>query len=312
MRLSRQHPGLLAVTLDVRNVALAHVVRPPGGRPRVAMLHSMPRGQQADADALAQLRRANDLGRFLCSTLLGPLSYQLVQVGTPSVPAEEQKAALRWAVKDALDYPAEDALVDVLAIPADVGLPGRPSLSFAVAARRDVVAQRVQAFQRAGLRLQVIDVAETAQRNIAALFETPGRALALLACHDNSGLLTFTLDGELFASRRIDIATGALTSTGEDDALRHEALFDRIALEMQRSLDSFDRQFGHIALQRLLVAVPRGAAALVDHLASHLDCPVEAMDLAAVMDTQAFAELDGSEQQTAWLPALGLALREAN
>jgi len=312
MRFSQQQPGWLAITLDERQISLAHVVRPPAGKPRVAMLQSTPSGPHDDVDALARLRRTNGLQRYRCSTLLGAPSYQLVQVNTPAVPADEQKAALRWAVKDALDYPADEALIDVLSIPAGANAPGRPGLSFAVAARRDVVAQRVRAFQRAGLRLQVIDVAETAQRNIAALFETPGRALALLACHDNGGLLTFTLDGELFASRRIDIAASALTLDGKDDAPRRDAFFERIVLEMQRSLDSFDRQFGHIALQRLLVAAPPGAMPLIHHLASNLYCAVEALDLAAVLETEGCTELADSARQTAWLPAIGLALREVD
>src|SRR6185295_10654776 len=122
-------------------------------------------------------------------------AYQVVQVNAPAVPADELASALRWAVKDSLDFPAEQAIVDVLQVPAEGAVAGRPPLAFAVAARREKVAECVQTFQRAGVRLKVIDIAEAAQRNVAALFEQPGRGLAMLVLHDHGGLLSFTRDG---------------------------------------------------------------------------------------------------------------------
>lgn len=299
----------MAVTLRAQQIALAHVVRDAGAPPRLAMFELGARERSSDADALARARRAAGLQRYRCTTLLDAGAYQFVQVNTPSVPAEELKSALRWAVKDSLDFAADQAVIDVLQVPADGAPPGRPPLAFAIAARRERVAERVQAFQRAGLPLKVIEVAETAQRNVAALFEQPGRGLALLAFDEHGGLLTFTRDGELFASRHIDIAAAALADDG--DTSRRDALFERIGLEVQRSLDSFDRQFSQIALQRVLVAAP-AAAALVEFLSNNLYLPVEAADLSSVMDTRACPAMNDIGEQAQWLQTIGLALRNGD
>jgi len=97
----------------------------------------------------------------------------------------------------------------------------------------------------------VIDIPETAQRNIAALFEMEGRGLAMLVFGDEGGLLTITCDGELFLARRLDITLGQLQDA--DENLRQQYL-DRVELEVQRSLDYFDRQFHHIPVNRLILS----------------------------------------------------------
>lgn len=303
-------PGWMAVAMAPQHIALAHVVRTPDAMPRLAALDRVPRDRGSDADMLARLRRSAGLQRYRCTTLLEPGTYQFVQVNAPTVPPEEMKSALRWAVKDSLDFPADDAIIDMLQVPADGAPTGRPPLAFAVAARRDKVAEKVQAFQKAKIRLRVIDVTETAQRNVSTLFEQGGRGLALLAFHEQAGLLTFTRGGELFASRHIDIPAAALALADDADAPRRDALFERIGLEVQRSLDNFDRQFSQIALQRVLVAAPPGASAIVGYLASNLYLPVEAADLAGVMDLDAFPALSDPTEQAQWLHAIGIALRE--
>ena len=101
------------------------------------------------------------------------------------------------------------------------------------------------------MNLGVIDIPEMAQRNIAALYEQDGRALALLALDESGGLLTFTSDGELYLARRIEITVGQLQDANE--SLRQQYL-DRLELEMQRSIDHFDRQFKNITVNRLLVS----------------------------------------------------------
>lgn len=307
------HAGWMAVAIRPQQIELAHVLPAAGAaRPRLAVLDAVPRERGTEAEALARLRRPFALQRYRCSTVLDTGSYQFVQLNAPTVPPEEMKSALRWAVKDSLDFPADDAVIDALQVPTDGAPLGRPPLSFAIAARKERVADKVRAFQKAKIRLRVIDVTETAQRNLAALFEQPGRGLAMLAFHEAGGLLTFTRDGELFASRRIDIPASALALSDDADAPRRDGLFERVGLEVQRSLDNFDRQFSQIALQRLLVAAPTGAAALVSYLASNLYLPVETVNLAEVMDIDAFPALKEPTEQARWLEAIGLSLRDGD
>ena len=101
--------GWMAVALKPQQIELAHVLPASGERrPRLALLDSVARERGTDADALARLRRAHGLQRYRCTTVLDASSYQFVQLNAPSVSPEEMKQALRWAVKDALDFPADD------------------------------------------------------------------------------------------------------------------------------------------------------------------------------------------------------------
>jgi MSHA biogenesis protein MshI len=302
----RKEPGWMAIAIQPQRIDVVHVVREAGRKPRLASFDSF-RKEGSDVEALTRLRRSLGLQRYRCTTLIDSSAYQFLQIEAPQVQPGELKAAMRWRIKELLEFPVEQAVVDVLDIPLEGAPMGRPHLMFAVGARSHVVGDQVQAFQQAGIPLEVIDVSEMAQRNVAALFEQPGRGLALLAFYERGGLLTFTRNGELFALRRIDIAAQALAEADEE---RRIQLFERVGLELQRSLDNFDRQFSHISLQRLLVCSPPGATGLLDYLKQNLYLPVEEGDLGTVLDTTQAGKFRAAAEQWQYLSAVGIALRE--
>lgn len=256
--------------------------------------------------ALEKIVKDLRLGSFQFTTLLSPDEYQILMVDAPNVPAEELKTAIRYRIKDSLSYRVDDATVDVLQIPAGKIAANRPQSLYAVAASNDTIQKCIGLFERANINLSVIDIPEMAQRNIAELFETPGRGLALLAFDGRGGLLTFTCDGELYLSRRLEITAGQLQDANE--SLRQQ-YFDRVELEVQRSLDYFDRQFHQISLNRLLVCAPEGVG-LLSLLTENLGLPVEVLDLSQVMDVRAAPALLENEFLLEALPALGAALRQ--
>lgn len=99
--------------------------------------------------------------------------------------------------------------------------------------------------------MTAIDVPELAQRNLANLLEEEDRGLAMLVFDDTEGLLTFTFAGELLIARHIEISAKQLVAA---DEARREQLFERIALDVQRSLDNFDRSHSMVPLSRLIVS----------------------------------------------------------
>jgi len=232
----------------------------------------------------------------------------MLQIEPPNVPDTEVKEALRWQINDMLRFPAESASIDMLPIPADQSMAGRAKQAFAVAADNTLLAPRVAAFDAAKLALEAIDIPELAQRNISALFEEENRGLALLAFDDNGGLMTFTFAGELYASRHVNLPLAQFTDMTADT---RAALFERIVLEAQRSLDNFDRQYGHITLKRLLVSPVPEMEALLAYLREQLPLPVEVLDLGTVLDFPAIQALAEPMRQSQCLKVLGAALRDA-
>lgn len=65
---------------------------------------------------------------------------------------------------------------------------------------------------------------------------------------------------------------------------QRQALLERLALELQRSMDFFDRQYSFIPIGRLLLApLPEGLE-VYDYLSERLYVPVQPADLEQVLD----------------------------
>lgn len=295
--------GWLALVFDADGTAAAFVTRPPEGRPIVGFCSWFP--GQPDADALERIGRDLRIAHYRCTTLLGPREYQLLSVEAPNVPADELRTAIRWRLKDMLDFHVDDATIDVLDVPVEPNAASRTHNMFAVAARNSVIRERMARLSDARIGVTVIDIPDMAQRNLAALIEPEGRGLAMLSFTHEGGLLTVSYRGELYLSRRIDVSPAQLA---DDDLERRTATFDRITLELQRSLDHFDRQYHYVNIPKLVLA-SFGAGGLANYLASHLYLPVEEFDLGAALDIGSVPELAEPAGQQRFLLAIGAALR---
>jgi MSHA biogenesis protein MshI len=297
----------LALSLFPDRVEVAQVERNAGARPSVHICDSYAKRGSA-LETLRRLRKSLRANRFQCSALLQPGEYQMQLVEAPSVPAGELRSAVRWKLKDLLDYPVDAATVDVADVPTDKTGAARSHYVYAVSARNDRIASCMRLFHDAGFPLQAIDVPEMAQRNVAALFEEPGRGLAMLAFDERGGLLTFTSGGELYMARQTDIGLSQLTGLA---AGARDSVLDRLVLELQRSLDHFDRQFSYITLSRLLLAPLPVDLGVQEYLAEHLYVPVQTFDLSEVLEFPGAPELRDPERQSFRLQLIGGALREA-
>jgi len=258
------------------------------------------------AEALERAGKELHSGDYRCSTVLAGGDYQLMSAEAPNVPRDELKTAMRWRLKDILDFPVDDATFDILDIPLDPNAAARPQQSvFAVAARNSIVKARQQLFSDARIKLGVIDIPEMAQRNVSAMLEQDSRGVAMLSFGDDGGLLTVSWCGELYLSRRIDVPLYQLL---ESDHERKFQAFDKITLELQRSLDHFERQFSFISIAKLVLA-PTGVTGLDEYLSSNLYTRVETLDLATLFDLSRVPELAKPAQQQRFFIALGAALR---
>jgi MSHA biogenesis protein MshI len=300
-RRGRREPGWLAISLQPGAIHYAHGVV-DGGQNAIRRC-----GTQAFADEKDLERKTKDLGfdRYQCVTVLPSSEYQLLLVDAPNVPAAELRNAARWRVKDMLDYPVDQATIDVLDIPAGPAAANRNHSLYAVAAKNEVIRTCMARFSRARIPLTVIDIEETAQRNIAALLEPLDRGVALLHVSKSQVLLTVNFRGELYLARRIDVGVEELEKLaqgGSDDAK------NRILLEVQRSFDHLERQFPFVGVGKVLIAPTPADTGLQSYLAENMDMAVEEVRLGEVLKLGPDVEL---ERQAAWqlFHLIGAALR---
>lgn len=297
----------MAISLRADGVCVAHVTRPSAGKPAVDLVAFYPSDILPSAEAVEKLAKELHAARYQCTTLLDAGEYQLLSVDAPAVPPDELKTAIRWRLKDMIDFHIEDATIDVLDVPVDKSAAGRNHSMYAVAARNQLIQQRQVLFGEAKIPLTVIDIPEMAQRNLASLMEPEGRGLAFLSFDAKGGLLTVSYSGELYLSRRIDLP---LPQLQQSDAEQRHASFDRITLELQRSLDHFDRQYHFITVAKLVLA-PMGevGSALQSYLSTNLYLPVESLTLDAILDISKVEELTRADAQQRYLLTIGAALR---
>lgn len=303
LKRAKKKDGWLTIAVLADGVAATSVKPVAEGMPSVRFAHFLP--GKPDAAVLEKAAREGQAHAYRCLTLLGPGEYQLINLEAPNVPREELKTAVRWRLKDILDFPVAEATVDVLDIPVDAGQVRAQQSVFVVAARNTVIKPRQQLFLDAKIGLEVIDIPEMAQRNISALIAPENRGVAMLSFSAEGGLLTVTWRGELYLSRRIDVALDQLL---EPDHERKHASFDRITLELQRSLDNFERQYSFISIAKLVLG-PSKVNGLDEYLSSNLYTPVETLDLASVFDLGRTPELQDQAVQGRFLIPLGAALR---
>jgi MSHA biogenesis protein MshI len=292
---------LTAIGLQADGVCLARIDR-SGPRPRLSLCEHEPVTANELPRLLVSKLSGHHLKRSRCTTVLGDGDYQLLLTEAPNVSPDELKAALRWKVKDLIDFHINDATLDVFDLPGET-TEARAREMYAVAARNEAIQKRVDLLTTAGFALEVIDIPDLAQRNLAALLPEDATGVALLSLRPQSGLLTITRQGYLYLSRPINIGLETLRSA--DDPTRY---FDHIVLEVQRSLDYFESHFREAAIRHLVVApTAEPQPALIEYLRTNLGVTVGEMDLTQLLDSD--VELTPALQARC-LAAIGAALRQ--
>jgi MSHA biogenesis protein MshI len=229
------------------------------------------------------------------SAVLGAEDYQLVQIEAPDVQAAELRAAVRWRLRDAIDFPVDDATVDLLELPAQ-SRRANAKMLYAVAARTEAVQRIGNSLSRQAPGFDVIDVPELCLRNLATLLPQDQKGVAFLMLHEDYVQLVLTRKGILYLTRRIELGGRA----SELDA-------GTLALELQRSLDYCESHYDQAPITELVLAPDTTAVrALVAALRAEVGLNVSTLDVSALVEIP-----DSVERPADWLSltALGAALR---
>jgi MSHA biogenesis protein MshI len=224
-------------------IAFAHVVRPTTGKPQITHCEflSSSKGDNP-ADLLRQRLGKLGLQNLPCNLVLAPGSYSLLLVEAPKVPATELREALRWRIKDLIHFPAADAVIDVFLLPED-SAKGANRMAYVVASERKVITEAIARVETAQLKLSAIDIGELALRNLAVTCTDTSRGIALVRLAAGGGSLQIVRNKALYLSRQFALPYNA--------GLLDDLPADMLVLEVQRSLDYFERQMRQPAPARI-------------------------------------------------------------
>lgn len=253
----RSGSGWVGVHASERALLAAAAVPGAGARPAVRLLS--PQAVPARPSALRGWRNA--LGqRMRANIVLRMADYRVLPIEPPALPADELREAARWQIADVLDFAAEDAAIDVLELPSHGG--ARRQQRFVVAAPPDSVARWVAICKEAELPLAAVDIPEMAIRNLSVL-AAGDAAHAFLYLGLRSTRLVLIWKRELCSFRQLDFSAPALAALPADE---HAAALERLALEIQRTADSFSRQFSGVELEALWLRATAEPERLADAL----------------------------------------------
>jgi MSHA biogenesis protein MshI len=292
----RRGGSQIGVFATEHGVAMAQVTPRPAGKPR---LERCVYEKQATDDSFARAldRLANR--RSAAIVALAPSGYRLLLVEAPDVPANELRAAVRWRVKDLIDFHIDDAVIDVFEMPPHAR-GGRNRMMYAVTAKADVVKREIERVEAAGLTLDVVDIPELCLRNVATLLESDQRGGALLHIGERRSTLLLVRQGVLYLARHVETGAATLAEAGE---LRGD-LVAGLALEVRRSLDYLESHYEQGSVAQLHVSGLETADR--EQIGRELGVDVREVEFQNLFDT---SETFSPELQRLTLPAIGAALR---
>lgn len=230
---SRQNE-VIGVEFSAEGVAFAHIKRIATQQPMLSHSEFIAVDDAAHmADSLRSRLAKLGLHKVPCNIVMNNGSYQMLLGEAPKVPQEELADALRWRVKDLIQFPIADAILDAFLLPEDSAR-GTSRMAYAVVAQRNNIVQLVTQAKAAQLDLQAIDIPELALRNLAQACCDTKRGIALVKLGQGGGSLQIIRDGNVYLTRQFSLAYNA--------GLLDDLPGDALVLELQRSLDYFERQ----------------------------------------------------------------------
>lgn len=256
--------------------------------------------RKGDSDPIARALARLPNRRAPTVSVLDPGGYRLLLVEAPDVPPDELRAAVRWRIKDLIDFHIDDAVIDVFEMPPHAR-GGRNRMMYAVTAKAEYVKQQIDLIESAGLKLDVIDIGELSLRNVATLFEAEQRGTAFLYLGERQSTLLLVRQGVLYLARHVETGVATLAEAGE---LRPE-LVGGLALEVRRSLDYFESHYEQTSIPQLHTCGLEAADR--EQLARDLGIAVRDVDLKNLLEMD---DTLSPELQRLCLPAIGAALRK--
>lgn len=306
--------GLLGLVVQPDGITLVRIER----QGQDVLLHECLHealGAGEDVAALVQrLVMTHGFAHMDCVCLMPPDSHQLLQIEAPDVQAAELKAAVRWRIKDLIDFHIDDAVIDVFEVPPRSNA-DHSNFMNAVASRISAVQQQVDMLEAAELTIRAIDIPELAMRNIAGQLPEDVKGMALLDFTRSNGLMTLTRQQCLYLSRQVDVGADHLmqlaTPTGADGLegmdMRMQGLLDKIVLEVQRSLDYYESHFAQAPIGSLVIGpLEKPVPGMTEYLAANLRINVRMLELHDIVQTD--LQLDAVTTSRALL-GIGAALR---
>jgi len=301
LKTGKQPTLLSSVIPGETGVAIARVVHQNEEQFTLQSCEFIPNPAEGDTD-LAAVAKGHGLDKQPCTTVLAIGDYQLLMVDAPEVPAEELRAAIRWRIQDMIDFHVDDAVLDVFDVDIESSNFTKKQMCVVVA-RTETVKQYIGRLEQADVNLDIIDIPELAIRNIAARLPEDANGLVTLYFEAEHCLITLTHESRLYLTRTLDIGYRQL----QEAASNPQSLSNRLALEIQRSMDYYEHNYRQAPIKTLaILPIPAMLYGFTDALQQTLGLDTRMVSMSDILECSPEPDADTTAR---CLLAAGSALR---
>ena len=307
---ARKHNNLRfgAITPSGDGMSIVAVTAATGGKVKLPVCEYIAWDQSWDEEKRQQVLKSSlrerGMEKLDLATSLDLGDYTLLSVDAPDVPPNELRAAVRWQIKDLIDFHIDDAVLDVFDAPAS-GAHGQQQSIYVVVSRRSQLESRIEPFHAVDANLTVVDIPELLLRNIASNLQEDDQGVVMLYFSAQRGVLTLTRQSTLYLARSLDFGYERLAEQAEQE--NHSV--ERLSLEIQRSLDYYDRYFNQAPIRSVIISpLEDKVPAICGDLENLLGLSCRFLDLQEIVELE--NELSADQQQQCLLSVAAALRRE--
>jgi MSHA biogenesis protein MshI len=253
--------------------------------------------KKGEIEKIKQILRKNKFHKIPCYGLIQEANYQLLLVEPINVPEEELAEAMLWKIRDIAGVDIENTVVDTFHQPDK-------KMLYTVAAQKDRIKTMTSLVHQLGLSLVSLDIEELAYRNFIDLYPESEQGIALVLLKQGEGKILIFRQGNLFLCRRFSLnyqphhmsadPSGHKNSSPNQSGSLPE---EDIVLEIQRSVDYYERQMGQVAPTKIIFSGISSEDEITKVTRNSFQQKIACLDLENLIDHH---EVDSIEKNSLW------------
>ncbi len=175
--------------------------------PRLVLCEFHPCTTLAEASRhLSELIVTNHLEHAKTVIVLGSEDYDLFLIEAPKASDEERLALVRWSIREYINYPLEEAVVDYIPLPPFETTETENSLmGYAVVVKQELVDQYTLLSKSIGISIRAIDITEAALRNIIQSWSRIDQGILFIQFRQTHADMMILKKGIIYVMRSIVI-----------------------------------------------------------------------------------------------------------
>ena len=233
-----QKPGRVGVYQTPNSLAAVYAIASDAQITVKAAVFAMVEELSAKQALLTKFVTDHGLQNIQRSYVLDSGEYSLNLVDAPLVPKEEVRKAIRWVIKDVVNFPIDDAIIDTFELPFPRAK-DNVKLDYAVVMRKELIPKIESLIIPSGLELSVIDIPELVLKDMINRHPQQSKGCAFIQLNPKHGKLILCRNEQVCIARSFELKLNDLGSDPELDSKNLESL----ALEIQRSFDYLNSVF---------------------------------------------------------------------